>query len=358
MSPNHPGFSFFRLASAVLNSWDELRNTFLAANARKAIAPTQFNHQSTRGHCIITIEVLMPDEQDPNMKKRGRVYVCDLAGTEPAGDIYFANYETVPMGDGTTEQKLVGPHADQAKTKELRAQGKKINLSLSEMAQFFMKMANAIKAKKLAPGKSIPGCNSYFLCKYLKDIMLQARTYLFCAIRPEVTYAKYTFATLGFAKNAPVVQLKPKQASVEMSAGERKLMEQLAEPFGLLQCLLCPGTLLLRQRLLELLRLALLLPFGLVGARPLPAGLGAFVLALALSTSPGQLVLCLSKEFSPGIGFRVVTRVIKFLAFNFIWKKLLLYKIFCIVMCILIPLTEAHRLHQFGRSISQVKRNC
>ena len=30
------------------------------------------------------------------------------------------------MGDGTTEQKLVGPHPDQAKTKELRAQGKKI----------------------------------------------------------------------------------------------------------------------------------------------------------------------------------------------------------------------------------------
>ena len=54
-------------------------------------------------------------------------------------------------------------------------------------------------------GKSIPGCNSYFLCKYLKDIMLQARTYLFCAIRPEATYLNYTFSTLGFAKNASYV---------------------------------------------------------------------------------------------------------------------------------------------------------
>jgi hypothetical protein len=31
--------------SAVLNSWDDLRTTFEAANMRKAIAPTQFNHQ-------------------------------------------------------------------------------------------------------------------------------------------------------------------------------------------------------------------------------------------------------------------------------------------------------------------------
>ena len=75
--------------SATLNSWDELRSTFLAANARKAIAPTQFNHQSTRGHCIMTIEVVMPDEKDPDLKKRGRVYVCDLAGTEPAGTSRF-----------------------------------------------------------------------------------------------------------------------------------------------------------------------------------------------------------------------------------------------------------------------------
>lgn len=70
------------------------------------------------------------------------------------------------------------------------------------MAQFFMKMAEAFLKKQLKPGASIPGCNSFFLCKYLKDTMLQARTYLFCAIRPEVQFLKYTFATLGFAKNA------------------------------------------------------------------------------------------------------------------------------------------------------------
>jgi hypothetical protein len=34
-------------------------------------------------------------------------------------------------------------------------------------------MAEAIQKKKLGPGQSIPGCNSFFLCKYLKDTMLQ-----------------------------------------------------------------------------------------------------------------------------------------------------------------------------------------
>merc|ERR1711991_1077061 len=161
------------------------------------------------------------------MKLRGRVYVCDLAGTEPAGDIVFAQYKKVTMPDGTVEQQYVGAHRDQKKTKELQDQGKKINLSLSEMAQFFMKMAEAVKAKKLKPGMTIPGCNTFFLCKYLKDTMLQAKTYLFCAIRPEKTYLKYTFATLGFATNASVLKLQPKKATVAGSAAERKLMAEL-----------------------------------------------------------------------------------------------------------------------------------
>ena len=57
--------------------------------------------------------------------------------------------------------------------------------------------------------------------------MLQAKTYLFCAIRPECTYLKYTFATLGFAKNASVVQLSPKKATTAKSPAERKLMLEL-----------------------------------------------------------------------------------------------------------------------------------
>eukprot|EP00752_Nemacystus_decipiens_P003017 g2798.t1 len=213
----------------VLNDWDELRTVFMQANAKKAIAPTQFNHQSTRGHCIMTLEVEMPHPDMAGMKQKGRVYVCDLAGTEPAGDIVFAKYEKKVFPNGDIEHKYIGAHEDDRKTKELQNQGMKINLSLTEMAQFFMKMADAVKKKKLKPGASIPGCNSYFLCKFLKDTMLQARTYLFCAIRPEVKYHPYTFSTCNFAKNASVVKLQPKKAVAASSPAERKLMEELEQ---------------------------------------------------------------------------------------------------------------------------------
>merc|ERR1719305_1461915 len=165
------------------------------------------------------------------MKQIGRLYVCDLAGTEPAGDIVYATYKKNTIDDGkggvNYEYEYTGPHSDTGKTKELRDQGKKINLSLSEMAQFFMKMAQAVLKKTLKPGKSIPGCNTYFLCKYLKDTMLQARTYLFCAIRPEVKFHNYTFSTLGFAKNASVIKLSPKKATTAATPAERKLMQEL-----------------------------------------------------------------------------------------------------------------------------------
>lgn len=127
--------------SVVLKDWDHLRKTFMSANSRKAIAPTQFNHQSTRGHCIMTLEVEKPDPEREGMKQRGRIYVCDLAGTEPAGDICYANYKKVQFENGDIEYKFVGAHPDPSKSKELQDQGKKINLSLTEMAQFFMKMA-------------------------------------------------------------------------------------------------------------------------------------------------------------------------------------------------------------------------
>ena len=78
--------------SKPLESWDDLRSTFKKANARKAISPTQFNHQSTRGHCIMVLEVEMPNPDNPNVKQRGRLYVCDLAGTEVVMRISFDNF--------------------------------------------------------------------------------------------------------------------------------------------------------------------------------------------------------------------------------------------------------------------------
>ena len=150
---------------APITDWVNLCDIFKEGNGRKAIAPTQFNPQSTRGHCIMLLELEMPHPDMEGMKLKGRVYVCDLAGTEPAGDVVYATYKK--LSDG--EMKFTGAHPDKKKTKELRDQGKKINLSLTEMGMFFKKMADLVKKKKLKPGKTIPGCNSYFLCKYLKE---------------------------------------------------------------------------------------------------------------------------------------------------------------------------------------------
>lgn len=39
------------------------------------------------------LEVETPHPDTAGLKQKGRVYVCDLAGTEPAGDIVYARYE-------------------------------------------------------------------------------------------------------------------------------------------------------------------------------------------------------------------------------------------------------------------------
>ena len=109
----------------VVNTWDELRTMFQQCNARKAISPTQFNHQSTRGHCVMTLEVEKPDADAPAMKQRGRLYVCDLAGTEPAGDIFYAEYKKVPQDDGSVEYQLMGRTVTRPRPRSCRTRARR-----------------------------------------------------------------------------------------------------------------------------------------------------------------------------------------------------------------------------------------
>ena len=104
MRKDKDGFMDIEWCKAVpLKDWEDMTKKFMEANARKAISPTQFNHQSTRGHCIMVFEIEKPKDDNPNVKSKGRLYVCDLAGTEPAGDIYYAEYEKVVHDDGTVD---------------------------------------------------------------------------------------------------------------------------------------------------------------------------------------------------------------------------------------------------------------
>ena len=155
----------------------------------------------------------MPGIHHDGVTTTARMYVCDLAGAEPAADVHWARYKRLQVGDGKLEYVYQGRDPDKSKTQQLVEQGKKINLSLSEMSLFFRKMSAAMKKhkNKLQPGETVVGCNNYFLGKFLKQTMLRAHTYLFAAVRPELRYQTYTRSTLDFAINASLVKLKPKR---------------------------------------------------------------------------------------------------------------------------------------------------
>lgn len=115
--------SFFHSADVLKNSVRYNKEAiFSAPPPRRCFTRNtlQFNHQSTRGHCIMTLEVERPHPDMAGMKQKGRVYVCDLAGTEPAGDIVFAKYDKKVFPNGDIEHKFIGAHEDDRKTKELQ----------------------------------------------------------------------------------------------------------------------------------------------------------------------------------------------------------------------------------------------
>lgn len=77
----------------------------------------------------MTLEVEMPHPEIAGMKQKGRVYVCDLAGTEPAGDIVYAKYEKKVFPNGDIEHKFIGAHGDDRKTKELQVSGGGVSMT-------------------------------------------------------------------------------------------------------------------------------------------------------------------------------------------------------------------------------------
>ena len=91
-------------------------------------------------------------------------------------------------------------------------------------------MAAAVKSNRLKPGQAIPGCNNYFLGRFLKETMLKSKTYLFCALRPETKFVNYTISTLQFAATASVVKLKPKKPlQRKMTKHELNLFQQIQQ---------------------------------------------------------------------------------------------------------------------------------
>ena len=148
--------------------------------------------------------------------------------------MHSAVYErVVDSASGSVEYLYKGRHPNQSKTDQLVNQGKKINLSLSEMTGFFRQMAKLIKTKKFNESRPIPGCRTYFLGKFLKNTLMHAQTYLFAGIRPEIKYTTFTENTLHFADNASIVKLKPKTMDSHGHSGGDRLAEKEEVPHGL-----------------------------------------------------------------------------------------------------------------------------
>ena len=89
MTPDKDGFMQVSWCTTKrLTDFDDLRATIARASKSKEISPTQYNRSSTRGHCILVLNVDMPHPELADTRQRGRIYVCDLAGTEKATEVY------------------------------------------------------------------------------------------------------------------------------------------------------------------------------------------------------------------------------------------------------------------------------
>ena len=220
----------------LLKTWDDVRLNMKQANTRKNVFPTRFDHRSTHGHSILTLEVANPNLEvlKPIRKvgneRHGRLYIYDLAGTEPAADIFYASYKKMENPDGSIEHKLLGPHQDSRLTQDLQFQHHKSRASLAELAQLFLKTAQAIKNKKLTRcGQKVRGCSSRFICKFLKSMLFaRSQIYLISAIRPERSYIKHTASTLEFARNVSVTRLPSREPTWSLTEAEttERLEEQ------------------------------------------------------------------------------------------------------------------------------------
>ena len=71
---------------------------------------------------------------------------------------------------------------------------------------------------------AVRGRKSYFATLHVR---LKNCSLFLTRCSAQVKYLQYTFSTLGFAKNASVIKLQPKKASVAATPAERKLMAEL-----------------------------------------------------------------------------------------------------------------------------------
>lgn len=155
----------------------------------RMVAATCMNDQSSRSHCIFTLEIrrkLPSQDGGPPQQLRSKLNLVDLAGSE--------RQKRTQAAGGTLKE------------------GAAINQSLSHLANVIFKLAEMAEKKGgKANGDFVPFRNSKLTMALMDSLGGNSKTIMIAALSPaEINYDE-TLSTLQFAKRVKVVKTVAKQ---------------------------------------------------------------------------------------------------------------------------------------------------
>uniref|UniRef100_A0A7S4QWX0 Kinesin motor domain-containing protein n=1 Tax=Alexandrium monilatum TaxID=311494 RepID=A0A7S4QWX0_9DINO len=154
----------------------------------RMVAATCMNDQSSRSHCIFTLEIrrkIPGQDGQPPQLLRSKLNLVDLAGSE--------RQKRTQAAGGTLKE------------------GAAINQSLSHLANVIFKLAELAEKKGKSNSDFVPFRNSKLTMALMDSLGGNSKTIMIAALSPaEVNYDE-TLSTLRFAKRVKVVKTSAKQ---------------------------------------------------------------------------------------------------------------------------------------------------
>ena len=191
----------------VVHSYESLAKFLAEGTKRRTTASTNMNAVSSRSHAILTLHVVVTDNDlsDGNDSRRAKLHLVDLAGSERASST------------GATGDRL--------------KEGAAINQSLSALGN----VINAL-TKPAAPGtKQFVPYRDSTLTRILQDsIGGNAYTLMICCVSPASVNYQETLSSLRFAQRAKEIKTQvtknvdPAVAKINALIAESKALRELA----------------------------------------------------------------------------------------------------------------------------------
>ncbi len=176
------------LSKKDVNSSAEVLTTLRAAQARRQTGETKMNKNSSRSHCLFTLEVRSKElTAEGLVERRGKIHMVDLAGSECA--------------------KTTGADAGSARLRE----SQNINKSL-------LTLGRVIEALRTKSGR-VPYRDSKLTRLLQEALGGRSKTCIIATLSPSVLCVEETLSTLNYADAAQSIKNKPISAAVRMQAG-------------------------------------------------------------------------------------------------------------------------------------------